>query len=316
MARFAIGLALLLALGACANPPAPAGGKLELRLVLNEDSRPLALAALSDPDLRARVGDIADYVLSQAPDINVWRYRPEAPDAGTPREWLATYEDWAAFAGLRWVGSYRMAEGEARLYYSMADGGGLLGAMADNERLTVAWAPGRIALGPLAAAWLGLPGEVVPATVPEGLESRMPELPPDLPDDLLDIRLNLGAEELRPLADDVSRRLREAPDSVESDLAALLSKGARVLAPVRGLVALVYATASPEDVERVRAPALAYASAKGWLPVLQYGEGDKRAELLAGFGAGGGAVVIGRRGDRTAVLLTEGCPDLMGLLAP
>jgi hypothetical protein len=320
-------LALLAGAAYAAVPPAPSGGKLEFRVLLNEETKPLALAAIAEPETRARVSDIADYILGQVGAVSVWRYLIEADETPQAADLVAPYGHWADIHGLRDVGFYRLrrdrgARGDdrpdalARLYYSGGHDGALLAVMADQDTVTIAWAEGQISLGPLAAAWLGLSGEQAAQPEAPSVEAAMPALPPDLPDDLLDIRLNLSAEELGPLARDIAARLEADPGAVTADLAAMLRKGARVVAPVRGLTALVYSTPDAASVERVVGPAKLYAQTKGWAGLFQYGEGDQAAELYAKMGDDGGALVVGRRGDRSVLLLTEGCPDLMALLAP
>ncbi len=319
--------ALLGAAAWAATPPAPSRGSLEFRVLLNQETKPLALAAIASPDTRARVAEIADYVLGQVGEINLWRYLVESEDSLEPAALLAPYGMWAEERGLRQVGFYRLRRGAdakghdqpdalAYLYYRAGADGALLAVMADPAAVTLAWAEGDIGLGPLAAAWLGLPGASVPTEAPAAVEARLPELPADLPEDLLDIRLDLSAAELQPLANDISARMEADPTAVASDLATILRKGVRVLKPVRGLTVLVYATPDADSVERVAGPAKQYALAKGWGGLFQYGEGDQAAELYAKMGDGGGAMVVGRRGAQTALLFIEGCPDLMALLAP
>lgn len=312
-------LSLLGGAARAATPPAPSQGKLEFRVLLNEETKPLALAAIAAPETRARVSEIADYILGQVGAVSVWRYLIEAEETPAAEDLVAPYGDWAETRGLRDVGFYRLRRGPdaiARLYYSGGAEGALLAVMADQGTVTIAWAEGQISLGPLAAAWLGLSGEQAPSAEVPSVEPRMPELPPDLPDDLLDIRLNLSADELGPLARDISARLEGDPAAVTADLATMLRKGARVVAPVRGLTALVFSTPDVASIERVVGPAKLYAQTKGWAGLFQYGEGDQTAELYAKMGDEGGALVVGRRGDRSVLLVTEGCPDLMALLAP
>ncbi len=326
----AAALAVWLAAGAGAlaqagEPPAPVGGTLQLRLVLNEDTKPLAIAAVSDPETRLKVQQIADYVLGQVGEILVWRYAiPEAADAATT---VGAYRTWAADRDLRPFGMYRVRhdpepgkepapDGLAELHYASGEAGGLFGAMADAGMLTLVWAEGDIALGPLVAAWLGLPElteEASDTAVPEA-DAQLPALPDGLPMDRLDLRLDLTARELRPLARDLEARA-ELPADVDPDMLVLIRKGVGALEPVRGLTILVFRTEAEAEVLAVTDPAKAWAAAKGWGSVFVYGEGEKAAELFAKFGDAGGAMVVGRRGENTAILVTEGCPDLMALVA-
>jgi len=313
------------ALAADDVPPPPDGAELLLRLVLNEDTKPLALAALSDPETRLKVRQIADYVLGQVGEILVWRY--ELPETTGADPTLDVYRTWSAERGLRPFGMYRVRhdpepdrvpapDGLAELHYAPGPDGGLLGAMADDGVLTLVWARGDIALGALVAAWLGLPELPEPASetpVPDA-DAQLPPLPDGLPMDQLDLRLDLTARELRPLARDLEARVALPPD-VDPDLLLLIRKGAGALEPVRGLTVLVFRTETPDDILAVTDPAKAWATGRGWSAVFVYGEGDASAELFAKFGDAGGALVVGRRGDKTAVLVTEGCPDLLALVA-
>lgn len=333
------GRVLLLALlvGSCGLPsygqdppfPPPPNSILSLRVVLDHRTRGLVLATVRDRETRQKLAAITDYVLQRTGQVLGLRYALDAERPTPPAVVLEAYERWASEHTLRPMAWYRLRQrraldstaspdGLAQAYYSAADSGGLLVVLAEARYVTIVWAPGRLELGPIVAAWLGLHSANVDvdSTSPEIADAALPNITAPLPWELLIGRLDLTANDLVPLARYMGALPSDALQTAEvsKDVLLLIRLGPAALAPVRGMTALVFATEGADDRARVRAPAVAWAEEQGWANLLNWADGPTEASLFARFGEEGGCLVVGHHGDLTGVIVTDGCPDLSALL--
>jgi hypothetical protein len=310
-------------------PPAIDGSTVKLRAILNDDTKPLALVAVKDETTRAQISQVLDVLLEQTTEVTFWRY--ELPDSG-PQGMQASldhYQAWATDRGLRQVGQYVSRDldnengemtvgGRAALHLSTGEGGGLLAAYAQPGVVNILWAAGEITLGPLLAPLLDLPPltEALPQEPPAAAPA-LPELPEGLPMDLLMARLDLTSEDLMPLAREVAARAEDGGE--DSDLSAdallLMRKGPSALEGVQGLTVIAFKTPDAESAERVIGAAQEYATLKEWTTLMEMSSGGVEGELLAKLGDDGGILIVGKRKDATALIITQGAPDLTALVA-
>lgn len=324
------------ALAGDAGPPAFPGSTLRLRATLNSQTKNLAIATVRSPATRAMVAAIVDCLLEQVGDVQIQRYR-HADDKGPPLEdVLRYYREWASGRGMNQVGRYVMrsepvkgkppvVDGVAELHLALGQNGGMLGCLAEPGQVTLVWADGDLAIGPLLAAWLGLPE--LPNALPQpgegDVEPKLPSLPDGLPMDRLIARLDLSSRELLPLARELAAHAAAAQPpagqppgdaGISPATLMLLSRGPDALKSVHGLTVLLFD--APDDAARsaVSQPAVTWATAKGWGSLVQLGPESGSVQLLANLSDAGGAMVLGQVGDYYGVLVTEGAPDLAVLL--
>jgi len=324
------------ALAADAGPPAYPSSTLQLRATLNSQTKNLAIAVVKSPAMRGMVARIVDCLLEQVGDVAFLRHR-HADDKGPPLEdVLRYYREWAAARGMSQVGRYVMrsepekgkppvVDGIAELHLALGQNGGMLGCLAEPGHVTLVWADGDLALGPLLAAWLGLPD--LPGALPqpgEGeVEPKLPAVPDGLPMDRLIARLDLSSRELLPLARELAAHAAAAQPSgdqptgdmeVSPTMLMLLSRGPDAVRNVHGLTVLLFDAPDAAARAAISGPSVEWATAKGWRSLLQLGPESGNVQLFANLSDTGGAMVLGQVGSYFGVLVTEGAPDLAVLL--
>lgn len=309
-------------------PPPPGGATLELRAVLNRDTKPLALLAVDDPKTRAQLLQVLDVLLEQTSEVTLWRYGLAQPGPVSMEAGLAFYGDWARSHGLRSAGQYvardadgstgeSVVTGRGELYLATGEGGGLLAVYAELDSISLLWAQGDLHLGPLLAPLLGLPP--LKGAIPEGpqpVEPDLPLLPQGLPMDLMIARLDLTSVDILPLAREIAAMVESGmgEGEIPGDAYLLMRQGPAALAGVQGLTVIAFETPRPVQAQRVLDAALSYAAAREWTSLYRMTKGGVEVELYAKLGDVGGILIVGKRDDMTALLLTKGAPDLLALL--
>ncbi|MDI9600604.1 MAG: hypothetical protein QM328_00455 [Acidobacteriota bacterium] len=307
-------------------PPLP-GSTLQLRAVLNQDTKPLALLAVKDEETRVQLLQVLDVLLHQTNEVTFWRYGPSGDAVLDMDAGVTFYAAWAQARGFRAVGRYvshrsddsadaPRITGIAEMHLATGDGGGLLAVYSEADAVSLVWAEGKVSLGPLLAPLLGLP-PLTSAAVEgvEPVEPDLPLLPQGLPMDLLIARLDLTSHELLPLAAEVAAMAEAGDAEVPADALVLMRMGPDVLADVQGLTAIAFRTPRSTQTERVVGAALGYADAREWTALYETTVGGVEAQLFAKLGDVGGILIVGKREGMTALLITKGAPNLLALLA-
>lgn len=314
------------------SPPVFPGATQSVRVLLNAQTKALAVTIVPDPELRDLVSRLADTLLAQVGgEISLQRLALPSDPVPAAEDVLAHYREWAESRSLRRIAFYRVGlttgpdgrlvpRGLGELHLAGGKNGGILGVLVIGDDLTLLWAQGDLRLGPLAAVALGLKGGADDASDSHGdrPEPRLPEVSDRLPLDLLEARVDLTSDELIPLAEDLAAETAEPPpDSpVSATGLALIRKGPKALAKIHGLTLMLFHAGGPADIAVVREAAAAWAADKGWPKVAELGDDPSgKAELFADLSDAGGAIIVGSYGGRAGVLVTDGPPDLAALLA-